>query len=185
MRCVLLFIFSSRRRHRGCVLVTGGQTCALPNSARIGVATADLYPRITLGGSVGSTGTGFGDVFGGGPLRWLLGPLLNWAFPNQEPARARIAAAEADTQASLAEFDGIVLRALEETETALTSYARALEQRQALRAARDQAERAARIGRAKPPEGAPDSLEWPDADRPFADTAAVPAPPQPPRPSAP
>ena len=95
------------------------------DTARIGVATADLYPRITLGGSVGSTGTGFGDVFGGGPLRWLLGPLLNWAFPNQEPARARIAAAEADTQASLAEFDGIVLRALEETETALTSYARA------------------------------------------------------------
>ena len=97
------------------------------DTARIGVATADLYPRITLGGSVGSTGAGFGDVFGGGPLRWLLGPLLNWAFPNQEPARARIAAAEADTQASLAEFDGTVLRALEETETALTSYARSLE----------------------------------------------------------
>src|SRR3546814_11433802 len=116
------FFFSSRRRHTRCALVTGVQTCALPiserrlaaDTARIGVATADLYPRITLGGSVGSTGTGFGDVFGGGPLRWLLGPLLNWAFPNQEPARARIAAAEADTPASIAEFDGIVLRALQE-----------------------------------------------------------------------
>ena len=143
------------------------------DTARIGVATADLYPRITLGGSAGSTGTGFGDIFGGGPLRWLLGPLLNWAFPNQEPARARIAAAEADTQASLAEFDGTVLRALEETETALTSYARSLEQRQALRAARDQAERAARIVRAKRQEGASDSLEWLDAERTFAETEAV------------
>jgi len=143
------------------------------DTARIGVATADLYPRITLGGSAGSTGTGFGDVFGGGPLRWLLGPLLNWAFPNQEPARARIAAAEADTQASLAEFDGTVLRALEETETALSSYARSLEQRQALRAARDQAERAARIVRAKRQEGASDSLEWLDAERTFAETEAV------------
>ncbi|WP_295326978.1 TolC family protein [uncultured Sphingopyxis sp.] len=143
------------------------------DTARIGVATADLYPRITLGGSVGSTGTGFGDVFGGGPLRWLLGPLLNWAFPNQEPARARIAAAEADTQASLAEFDGTVLRALEETETALSAYARSLEQRQALRAARDQAERAARIVRAKRQEGASDSLEWLDAERTFAETEAV------------
>jgi len=143
------------------------------DTARIGVATADLYPRITLGGSAGSTGSGFGDVFGGGPIRWLLGPLLNWAFPNQEPARARIAAAEADTQASLAEFDGTVLRALEETETALSSYARSLEQRQALRAARDQAERAARIVRAKRQEGASDSLEWLDAERTFAETEAV------------
>jgi NodT family efflux transporter outer membrane factor (OMF) lipoprotein len=143
------------------------------DTARIGVATADLYPRITLGGSAGSTGTGFGDIFGGGPLRWLLGPLLSWAFPNQEPARARIAAAEADAQASLAAFDGTVLRALEETETALSSYARSLEQRQSLRAARDQAERAARIVRAKRVEGASDSLEWLDAERTFAETEAV------------
>ncbi|WP_137753345.1 TolC family protein [Sphingopyxis sp. L1A2A] len=143
------------------------------DTARIGVATADLYPRIALGGSAGSTGSGLGDVFGGGPIRWLLGPLLNWAFPNQEPARARIAAAEADTQASLAEFDGTVLRALEETETALSSYARALEQRQALRAARDQAERAARIVRVKRQEGASDSLEWLDAERTFAEAEAV------------
>lgn len=143
------------------------------DTARIGVATADLYPRITLGGSAGSTGSGFGDIFGGGPLRWLLGPLINWAFPNQEPARARIAAAEADAQASLAAFDGAVLRALEETETALSSYARSLEQRQALRAARDQAERAARIVRAKRVEGASDSLEWLDAERTFAETEAV------------
>lgn len=143
------------------------------DTARIGVATADLYPRVTLGGSAGSTGTGFGDIFGGGPLRWLLGPLLSWAFPNQEPARARIAAAEADAQASLAAFDGTVLRALEETETALSSYARSLEQRQSLRAARDQAERAARIVRAKRVEGASDSLEWLDAERTFAETEAV------------
>jgi NodT family efflux transporter outer membrane factor (OMF) lipoprotein len=143
------------------------------DTARIGVATADLYPRITLGGSAGSTGSGIGDIFGGGPLRWLLGPLIDWAFPNQEPARARIAAAEADAQASLAAFDGAVLRALEETETALSSYARSLEQRQALRAARDQAERAARIVRAKRVEGASDSLEWLDAERTFAETEAV------------
>jgi NodT family efflux transporter outer membrane factor (OMF) lipoprotein len=83
------------------------------DTARIGVATADLYPRITLGGSLGSTGTDIGDLFTGGPLRWVLGPLLNWAFPNQEPARARIAAANAETQEALAAFDGTVLLALE------------------------------------------------------------------------
>jgi NodT family efflux transporter outer membrane factor (OMF) lipoprotein len=142
------------------------------DTARIGVATADLYPRISLGASIGSTGTGLGDLFGGGPLRWLLGPLINWAFPNQEPARARIAAATADSHAALAAFDGTVLRALEETETALNAYAKALDRRTALRAARDQAERAAMIVRAQQREGAVDSLQWLDAERTFAEAQA-------------
>lgn len=142
------------------------------DTARIGVATADLYPRITLGGSAGSTGTGFGDVFGGGPLRWLLGPLINWNFLNQEGARARIAGAEADTQASLATFDGTVLRALEETETALSSYAHQLDRRTALQAARDQAETAVKITRAQQREGAIDGLVALDAERTFAEAEA-------------
>lgn len=140
-------------------------------TARIGVATADLYPRITLGGSAGSTGTGFGDVFGGGPLRWLVGGLLNWTV-NQGPARARIQMAEADSKGELATFDGTVLRAIQETETALSAYARALERRAALQAARNEAEAAVRITRARQAEGQIDSLELLDAERTFADTEA-------------
>jgi len=141
-------------------------------TARIGIATADLYPRITLGASIGSTGPDLGDVFTGGPLRWLLGPLLNWAFPNQEPARARIAMAEADTKGALAAFDGVVLQALEETETALSNYARSLERRAALQAASEQAERAARITRAQQREGTIDSLARLDAERTLAEARA-------------
>src|SRR5207302_3511647 len=47
-------------------------------TARIGVATADLYPRISLGGSFGSTASKLGDPVTGGPVRWLLGSLLSW-----------------------------------------------------------------------------------------------------------
>lgn len=140
-------------------------------TARIGVATADLYPRITLGGSAGSTGTGLGDLFGAGPLRWLLGPLISWNA-NLGRARARIAGAEADTQAALANFDGTVLQALEETETALSTYARLLERRSALQAARDQAGTAARITRAQQREGQVDSLVQLDAERTLADAEA-------------
>jgi NodT family efflux transporter outer membrane factor (OMF) lipoprotein len=143
------------------------------DTARIGVATADLYPHISLGGSFGSTGPNIGDAFGAGPLRWLVGPLISWAFPNQEGIRAKIAAAKADSHASLATFDGTVLRSLEETETALTSYAKALDRRTALRAARDQAEIAAKITRAQQREGAIDSLQWLDAERTFAETEAT------------
>ena len=141
-------------------------------TARIGVATADLYPRISLGGSIGSTGTGLGNIFGAGPLNWLLGPLISWNV-NPAKARARIAGAQADSQAALATFDGVVLTALGETETALSNYARALDRRTALQAARDQAAIAARITRAQQREGQIDSLAQLDAERTFADTEAA------------
>ncbi len=142
------------------------------STARIGVATADLYPRITFGASVGSTGPDIGDIFTGGPLRWLLGPLLSWTFPNQEPVRARIDAAEADTKGALAAFDAAVLVALEETETALSNYARAIERRRALQSASEAAESAFRIVRAQQNEGQINSLDRLDAERTLAETRA-------------
>jgi NodT family efflux transporter outer membrane factor (OMF) lipoprotein len=142
------------------------------DTARIGVASADLYPRITFGASVGSTGPNLGDIFTGGPLRWLLGPLLSWAFPNQEGVRARIDAATADTHEALAAFDGTVLTALQETETALSAYAGAIDRRRALQSANEQAERAARIVRAQQREGTVNSLDRLDAERTLAEAKA-------------
>ncbi len=135
------------------------------DTARIGVATADLYPRITLGGSIGSTAIGGGNILGGGPLNWLLGPLISWAFPNREAIHARIDASQADADASLAQFDGTVLRALEETETALSTYGQSLARRETLQSARDEAARAARIAQARQREGQIDFLTVLDALR--------------------
>lgn len=141
-------------------------------TARIGVATADLYPRITLGGSVGSAGAGFGNMFGANPLTWLVGPLISWTA-NRSAARARVAEARADTQAALATFDGTVLEALKETETALSSYQQALNRRDALLSARDQADKAAQITRARQREGDISSLELLDAERTAAESEAA------------
>lgn len=140
-------------------------------TARIGVATADLYPRITLGASVGSNGAGVGNVFGANPLTWLIGPLINWTV-NRSAARARVAGAQADAQAALATFDGTILQALNETETALSNYQQSLRRRNALRAARDQAEAAVQITRARQREGDISSLELIDAERTAADAEA-------------
>jgi outer membrane protein TolC len=141
-------------------------------TARIGVATADLYPRITLGGSVGSTSNSIADMFGGGPFRWLAGSLISWAFPNMEGTRAKIAVAQASSKAALAGFDGAVLKALQETETALSAYARTLERQQALRATVEQARIAARITRAQLREGRVDSLVVLDSERTLAGAEA-------------
>jgi multidrug efflux system outer membrane protein len=141
-------------------------------TARIGVATADLYPQITLGGSIGSSASSIASLFTGGAIGFLLGPLINWSFPNQEAARSRIAGAEARSQAELARFDKTVLTALEETETALSRYANEIERRAALQSARDEAERAANITRAQLREGRADSLAVLDAERTLAITEA-------------
>jgi multidrug efflux system outer membrane protein len=141
-------------------------------TARIGVATAELYPQITLGGSIGSTGNAIGDMFSGGPFRWLAGSLVKWAFPNMDGGRARIAQAQASTQAALAGFDGTVLRALQETETGLSAYARSLDRQQALQAASEQARIAARITRAQLREGRVDSLTVLDSERTLAGAEA-------------
>lgn len=141
-------------------------------TARIGVATAELYPRISLGGSIGSSGMSLSDMFGAGPLRWLAGPLVSWAFPNTEGGRARVAQAEASTKAALAGFDGTVLRALQETETALSAYSHTLERQKALREAAEQARIAANISRAQLREGRVDFLVVLDAERTLADAEA-------------
>lgn len=111
-------------------------------TARIGVATADLYPKITLGLSAASGGpaTMFGDR---GTFSWSVGPLISWTIPNTGAAQARIAQAQANTKAAAARFDATVLNALRETESALVVYARQLDRDAALRAARDQSAEAA------------------------------------------
>lgn len=141
-------------------------------TARIGVATTELYPKISLGGSMATTSFSFADAFGANALRWLVGPLISWSFPNQARARAKIGAAKADTQAALATFDGSVLQALTETETALSNYARMLEHKDALQAANRKAEHTVRIVRAQQREGQIDSLSLLDAERTFANAQA-------------
>lgn len=116
-------------------------------TARIGVATAELYPNISIGGSIGTTAGSLGDLGSSSALRFGIGPLISWSFPNIAVARARIAQAEAGQQAALAEFDGAWLGALQDTESALTLYARGLERNRALASGVEQAREAARIAR--------------------------------------
>lgn len=116
-------------------------------TARVGVATADLYPSISLGGSVGSTATSIGDIGSSSSFRFSLGPLISWSFPNLAVARSRVAQAEAGADAALAQFDGTWLGALEETESALARYAGSLDQLTALRRGAFEAREAARIAR--------------------------------------
>lgn len=142
------------------------------DTARIGVQTADLYPRIGLGGSVGLTGTSFGGFFSGDAFNYSVGPFLSFSFPNREVVRGRILAAEGGAAASLARFDDAVLSALRETETAISTLGRELERRQSLARARDAAAKAAELSRLRFREGVDSFLNVLDADRTLAGAEA-------------
>ncbi|MDB5777490.1 MAG: transporter [Herbaspirillum sp.] len=110
--------------------------------ARIGVATAELYPKITLGASFASVGL-TESFLKADTFKFSLGPLISWQFPNRAKARASIRDAQAQSDAAYARFDGTVLAALRETESALTVYARDLDRRALLRSAQRNAGKAA------------------------------------------
>lgn len=111
------------------------------STARIGVATGELYPDISIGATVGTVGI-LDDLTHPATNRWAFGPLISWTVP-MNGARARINQAEASTQASLAHFDGVVLNAIRETQTALAQYTALLERRDALTDAVQSAQKAA------------------------------------------
>jgi NodT family efflux transporter outer membrane factor (OMF) lipoprotein len=111
-------------------------------TARIGVATADLYPRITLKGLFGSISTELSEFTSADARTWGLGPSISWSFPNMAGPRARVRAAKASTAAALASFDSVVLQALKETEQALATYGSELDRRQALAEAQERAHQA-------------------------------------------
>jgi NodT family efflux transporter outer membrane factor (OMF) lipoprotein len=111
-------------------------------TARIGVATADLYPRIKLGALYGGASTDIGALGGESALAWGVGPSVSWAFPNQSEPRARVRQAKAGAAAALAGFDSVVLQALKETEQSLVAYSAELDRRQALGEAQDKAHEA-------------------------------------------
>ena len=117
-------------------------------TAGIGVATADLFPTVSLGGSVGTAATRLGALGDSSALQYSVGPMLTWSFPNFGVARARVRQARARTAAALASFDGVVLTALEDAQTALAAYVRERDRYQALTASRDNA---AESGEAQPP----------------------------------
>ncbi|KVV45308.1 RND transporter [Burkholderia territorii] len=106
-------------------------------TARIGVATAALYPSISIGASAGSVGVA-ADLFSSTTNRWSFGPLISWSFP-VNGQRARVREAEAATGGALAHFDGVVLNALRETQSSLATYAADVQRTDALRTAYESA----------------------------------------------
>jgi outer membrane protein, multidrug efflux system len=104
-------------------------------SARIGVAMADLFPRLTLNGSLGLKALDFDALDDGGNDFRRFGPSLTWAFLDIGHVQQRIRAAGARHEAAYANYEQAVLLALEDVENALSAFARERRREQHLAAA--------------------------------------------------
>lgn len=135
------------------------------DTARVGVATASLYPSIRLLGSVSLGSRDLDNLGKSSSFNFSLGPLLSWSFPNITAARAQIRQAEAGAEGSLAAFDGTVLTALREVEQALARYSGEIERNVALRRADTAATNAARIAILRFDAGRDSLLQRIDAER--------------------
>ncbi len=134
-------------------------------TARIGVATADLFPRFTLSGLIGSQAIDTGALFERGSETRLVALGIDWSFLDVGRVRARIAAADADAEGELARYRQTVLLALEDTENALVRYARARTEDEHLQRAAIDSANAARLARVRFDAGAAGLLEVLDAER--------------------
>ena len=134
-------------------------------TARVGVATGDLFPKVTLLGEVGYYAPSFSN-FGQSDARFFsIGPSITWAAFDLGRVRARISSAKAQTDAALAAYEGAVLGALEDTEGALLSYGRAQSRRESLRIAAAASDKAADLAEKRFQGGLIDFLEVLDAQR--------------------
>lgn len=134
-------------------------------TARIGVATADLFPRFTLGALLGSVAGSDGDLFTAGAESRSVTLGIDWTFLDVEGVRARIAAADATGAERLAQYQQAVLLALEETENGLVRYRHAQERSRWLLASSEAAQAAVDQARLRYEQGYIEYFEVLDAEQ--------------------
>jgi len=134
-------------------------------TARIGVATADLFPRVTFNGRVALEASTISGLGKGGSDAYSFGPQITWAALDLGHVRARIKAADARAEAALAVYERTVLTTLEETENALVNYGRENARAEFLKASVQASENAAALARVRFENGAADFLTVLDAER--------------------
>ena len=118
-------------------------------TARVGAAEADLYPRFSLAGSFGFASDDFGELFGWDSRTFSVGPSVTWPIWQGGTLRALVNAQDARQQQALVAYEQAVLIALREVANALTGVAQQRDRRTELAAGVDAAERAVALAEAR------------------------------------
>jgi NodT family efflux transporter outer membrane factor (OMF) lipoprotein len=134
-------------------------------TARIGVATADFYPDVSLSAAFGLDSLSGEDLFNAASRAWSVGPTLRWPIFAGGRIEAQLAAQDARAKNAAAQFDRALLAALAEVEDAMSAYLRAWDQLEAVRVEVEADRRAVTLARDVQHAGAGTFLDVLDADR--------------------
>jgi outer membrane protein, multidrug efflux system len=134
-------------------------------TARIGVAEAELYPKLKLSGSIGLEATALSNLSTSGLWSATGGPSITWAIFKGGSIRQNIRAQTALQEQYIVAYESAVLSALKEVENALVAYAEELKHRQTLTAAVSAADDAAKLSQIKYEAGLTDFMNVLDAQR--------------------
>jgi NodT family efflux transporter outer membrane factor (OMF) lipoprotein len=93
-------------------------------TARIGVATAELYPKFRLAGTIGLEAVDGGAFLEQGSRVWGFGPSAYWNIFDAGAIRQKINAQTARQEQAMIRYQATVLAAQEEVENALVAYAK-------------------------------------------------------------
>lgn len=122
-------------------------------TARTGVAVADLYPKFGLNGSIGIEALEFSDLFSGGADVFQIGPRASWDIFRGGALRANIKAQTEVQEQALISYEQTVLVALEEVENSLTALANEQIRERALEKSAEASGKAAGIARSQYEDG--------------------------------
>jgi NodT family efflux transporter outer membrane factor (OMF) lipoprotein len=101
-------------------------------TARVGVATAQLYPRFTLLGTFGFDASKFAKISNWPSYYYSIGPGVTWPIFDAGRIRANIKVQNEAVNQYLSIYDQTVLNAMEDVEDALVDYSREQQRSQAL-----------------------------------------------------
>jgi NodT family efflux transporter outer membrane factor (OMF) lipoprotein len=134
-------------------------------TARIGVATANLFPQVALVGAIGSQSQGLGTQPGISKHIWSFGPSALWPLLDFGALDAQVNIAELRTHADLMIYRKTILSAVQQVDTALDGYTAQQDRLKYLGDAMVAAQRAVELANARYNRGLSDFLNVVDAER--------------------
>lgn len=134
-------------------------------AARYDLRVAELYPRVSISGTLGFLATKFADLGTGGTFNHLIGPGISWELFNRERLHNRVDAADARVHRQLEVFEQTLLTSFEEVDNAMSSLNRESDRRENLMSAAVAGALAADLAQDRFDAGADSFLDVLDAQR--------------------
>ena len=122
-------------------------------SAQIGFAVTDLYPHLSIGGSIGTSAEHSGDLFTSDAKVWNLFGMFEWNIFNYGRLKSNVRLQDALFQQLLVDYRNTILQAQVDVENAIVAYLKSHEQLRSYKLAAEASQRAVDIAQVQYEEG--------------------------------